>query len=157
MSEPHPNPLASNRRLSAPPEPQEHPMMAHARMAQMAHGMPPENVPGVMDFISYATPVIGALAGDSKVTSKDVIKAAAQAVADGKMPASKAVQFISSMPADPDALRPWLKNLYASNMTALVHLKAAMMKNAPAAAPVAAPGPVAPVAAPAGPAPGAAP
>ena len=125
--------------------------MAHAKLAAFAHGMPTEQLPGKTDLTSYVTPILGTLAGDPKVTSKDVVKAAAGAVADGKIAASDAVKFLSGVPEDPDQLRPWLKSLYSANMTALVHMKAAMMKNsapAPVQPPVAGP-PASPQAVPA--------
>lgn len=150
------NPLSSGQQQS---KNREHPLMAHAKLAAFAHGMPQEQLPGKTDLTSYVTPILGTLAGDPKVTSKDVVKAAAGAVADGKIAASDAVKFLSGVPEDPDQLRPWLKSLYSANMTALVHMKAAMMKNAaPAQPPVAGPpavpqgvaAPAAPVAPPQG-------
>lgn len=147
------NPLAARSAPVAAKEPS--PIAVHARLAEFAHSMPAHQLPRMSDLVGYVTPVLGKLASDPSVTSKDVVKAASQAVADGKVPASKAVEFLSTMPSDPDALRPWLKGLYAQNMTALVHLKAATMKNAPPApvaaqgGPPAAPGPVAAPVAPA--------
>jgi hypothetical protein len=135
------NPLTAARSLAA-----DHPMMQHAKIAHFAHSLPADELAQKTDVAAYVTPIVGALAADPKVTSKDVVKATAQAVADGKVPASGAVQFLSGMPQNPDDLRPWLKGLYATNMTALVHMKAAMMKNSPA--PAAAPAAVAPPATP---------
>ena len=135
------NPLAAGRQMAA-----DHPMMQHAKAHQFAHSLPTDELAQKTDVAGYVTPILGALASNPKVTSKDVVKATAQAVADGKVPASGAVQFLSGMPQNPDDLRPWLKGLYATNMTGLVHMKAAMMKNAPA--PMAAPATVAPPAAP---------
>lgn len=112
--------------------------MAHARIFKHVEAMAPDELSSKADLVSYVTPILGALAGNPKVTSKDVVKAAAQAAADGKIQPSEAVKFLTTMPSKPDDLRPWLKSLYAANMTALVHMKAAMMPAAPvAAAPVA--------------------
>ena len=51
--------------------------------------------------------------------------------------------MISQMPDDPTKLRAWLKQLYVVNLTAAVHLKAAMMPapQQPAAQPAAMPQP----------------
>ena len=142
---PSTNPLSSGAK---PPVNREHPLMQHAKLAAYAHSMPPEELPGKTGLTSYVVPVLGALAGNPDTTSKDVVKAAAGAVADGKITASEAVKFLSSVPEDPAQLHPWLKNLYATNMTALVHMKAAMMKNGAPLQPAAPQGPVPPVVAP---------
>lgn len=73
-------------------------------------------------------PILGALAGNPNVKSKDVIKAAADAAGEGMTTPSDAVRFISSMPSEPDKLQGWLKSIYAANLSAQVHMKAAMMK-----------------------------
>lgn len=127
------NPLATSRKPQAP-----HPAEMHAKMWQHVNTMQSDEMTAQIQQSSYATPILGALAADPKVTRKDVIKAAADAAADGKIPPSQAVSFITQMPDDPDKLRPWLKGLYAANMSALVHMKAAQM---PAPAPVQAPAP----------------
>lgn len=140
VAEAKPNPLAPARRQA--PEP--HPALRHAQIWQAAQAVPPDQLAGQTERASYATPILGALAGDPKVTAKDVIKAVASAAADGKIQPSAAVKLISSMPTDPDKIRPWLKTLYEANMSAAVHLKAATMKAAqPPSAPVA-PAPAAP-------------
>ena len=120
------NPLSSGRK---PDMNREHPLMRHAKLAAYAHSMAPHELPAKSDLAGYVTPILGTLASDPNVNSKDVVKAAAGAVADGKITAAEAVKFLSTVPEDPAQLHPWLKNLYATNMTALVHMKAAMMKN----------------------------
>jgi hypothetical protein len=52
------------------------------------------------------------------------------------------VDFISRMPEDPAKLGQWLRGLYAANLSAIVHMKAAMMPapGAPAAPQVPPPG-----------------
>ena len=124
------NPLES-RRTAASQAP--HPALQHARLWAHAQSLSPDQLASGTDLVSYVTTLLGALAANPKVTSKDVVKAAAQAAADGKVSPSKAVEFLSSMPSKPEDLRPWLKNLYVTNMTALVHMKAAAMAGAPAA------------------------
>jgi len=99
---------------------------------------------------SLILPTLGALAGDPKVTPKDVIKAAANVAADGTVEPGDAVQFISGMPPDPDKLRPWLKSLYAANLSAVVHMKAAMLQG-PQGQPQGGNAPPQPAAAPAAP------
>lgn len=132
-----PNPLMAGRPKRQPQK--EHPMMAHARMWQYAHSLPPDQLATETDRTDYALPIIGALAGNPKVTAKDVIKAAAQAAADGKIPPSGAVQVISQIPPDPDKLQPWLRQMYAAHLSAAVHMKAAMMSRGMAPNPANAP------------------
>lgn len=117
--------------------------MAHAKMWQHVNAMAPDDAAAKTEELSYAVPIIGALAANPKTTRKDVIKAAADAAGAGKIPPSQAVQLISQMPEDSDKLQPWLKSAYQTNLTALVHLKAAQ---APAAQPAAPATPAAPVA-----------
>lgn len=114
--------------------------MTHAKMWKHVGGMAPDEADAAMTAASYTTPMIGALASNPKVTRKDVIKAASGWVSEGKIQASKAIDIISQMPDEPDKLRPWLKNLYAANLSGLVHLKAAQMATQQPSAP-AQPGP----------------
>lgn len=118
------NPLSSTRQ-TVPTGP--HPVMGHAQMWQHVNNMAPDEQANNAAAISYGLPIVGALAGNPKVTRRDVIKAAADAAGAGKIPPSQAVQMISQMPEDPDKLQPWLKGMYSTYLTALVHLKAAMM------------------------------
>jgi hypothetical protein len=156
-----PNPLASTQKQPASSAPD--PMLVHARLWRHAHSMDDDALAHKTDQVSYTLPIIGKLAGDPNVKPKDVIKAAASAAADGKATAQEAVQMISQMPSDPEKLQPWLKQLYAVQMTSLVHMKAAAMmrsgQGAPGAGMAAALGPqgAAAPAAPASPAPGSAP
>lgn len=118
------NPLTSTRKNTAPPE---HPVMQHAKMWQHVGNMAPDDQADKTTELSYALPIMGALAWNPKTTRKDVIKAAADAAGAGKIPPTQAVSIISQMPDDPDKLQPWLQGMYKANLTALVHLKAAQM------------------------------
>ena len=134
------NPLAA--RVSPSPRPPD-PMMRHAQAWQHVQGMPRDGIPAKIATMDHVLPILGALAGNPNVTAKDVIKAAAGAAADGKVEPSEAVRFISSMPAEPDKLQNWLKGVYATNLSAIVHMKAAMMQPAQGAS-QAVPAPVPP-------------
>jgi hypothetical protein len=123
------NPLAAK-----PQTPKsEHPMMNHARVWRHVQQMHPDDIAAKTDRLDYMLPILGELARNPKVTSKDVIKAAAQAAADGKAEPNEAVQFISQMPDDPAKLQPWLRNLYETNISAQIHMKAARIQQAQAA------------------------
>lgn len=150
-AEAKPNPLAPNMaKQMAQVKP--HPMMMHAKMWQHANSIPKDDLDKKTDTSNYITPLLGQLSSDPDVTSKDVIKAAAGAAADGKIQPDEAVHFISSMPDDPKKLQPWLKGLYKAHLSALVHMKAAQMQQQQAAmAPPGAAAPQGPV--PGGPAP----
>ncbi len=117
------NPLASKPIASQ----DKHPAHGHAQMWQHVNSMAPDEQASKMQELQYSLPVIGALASNPKITRKDVIKAAADAAGSGKIDPSMAVSFISQMPNDPDKIQPWLKGLYAANLSAMVHLKAASM------------------------------
>lgn len=151
---PGPNPLAAPAPTQASPaaRPPDDPMMQHARMWQYVNGMKPDEIASKAKEIDGTLPLLGALAGNDRVTAKNVIKAAADAAATGKITPSQAVKFISGMPDDHTKLQSWLKGIYAANMGALVHMKAALMAQRPGA-PVAGPGmaPAAPAAMPAAP------
>jgi hypothetical protein len=95
--------------------------------------MDPSDIPAQIAKLDYILPILGGLATNPKVTAKDVIKAAAKEAADGKVPPSEAIKFITQMPADPDKLSPWLRNIYSANLSAVVHMKAAMIQQAQAA------------------------
>ncbi len=123
--------------------------MRHAQAWKHMHGQQEDDLKAHVETLDYGLPILGALAGNPKVTAKDVIKAVSSAVADQKLSPSKGVAMISDMPADADDLRPWLRDRYAMNLTAAVHAKAALMAKAqpqPVApsqtAPMAAPGPL---------------
>lgn len=145
------NPLASKH----PAEKKDDPMLRHAQVWHHIEHQPADALQSHVGFMDYALPIIGRLAGDPNVKAKDVIKALSGAVADGQMQASKAVANLADMPADPDKLRPWLREKYADALATTVHAKAALMRQgamqppgqpaAPAAAPAAAASPAAPV------------
>lgn len=103
----------------------------HANVWQHINSMAPDDQASTMDELKYSLPILGALANNPKTTRKDVIKAAADAAGSGKIDPSKAVSLISQMPDDPTKLQPWLKTMYATDLTAMVHLKAAAMPQAP--------------------------
>jgi len=140
---PSPNPLTSDRpqKIAA-----NDLMLHHARVWQHVNSLPYSDVIQKSKSIEYILPRLGELAGNPNVKSKDVIKAAAQAAADGEVSPDEAVKFISGMPPDPDKLQGWLKTLYAANLAAQVHMKAAIIQksqqpsqapqNAPAGAPL---------------------
>lgn len=137
MSDNHP--LASRRPRPAEAEPD--PMLRHAHLWRHIEGMHPDDLQKHVEMMDHGLPILGKLAGDPKVTAKDVIKMISNAVADGKMPASQGIAGIADMPADPDKLRPWLREKYADSLATTVHAKAALMRQA---VPDAAPQPVAP-------------
>jgi hypothetical protein len=113
----------------AAPQP-DHPAMGHARMWQHVGQMDPGDLPAQIAKLDYILPILGSLATNPKVTAKDVIKAAAKEAADGKVPPSEAIKFITQMPADADKLGPWLRTLYSANLSAVVHMKAAVLQQA---------------------------
>jgi hypothetical protein len=117
------NPLVA----SAKAKPAEHPFMGHAKVWQHVQSMAPDEMQKNLDQSSFVTPILAKLSSDPKVTRKDVIKAAADASGSGKVEPSQAVQFITTMPDDPDKIQPWLKGLFATHLNATVHMKAAMM------------------------------
>lgn len=147
------NPLMSAV-AARPSAPDDH-MMTHAKMWQHVGGMAPDAMQPKVNELDAILPVLGALAGNPNVKAKDVIKAAANAAAARHVSPEQAVKFITQIPPDPDKVGPWLKGLYAANLSAIVHMKAAMLQGAQGA-PQAPQGgvPAAPVAAPGGPQPG---
>lgn len=122
------NPLASAR--ATPPAAPEHPMQRHANMWKAIQSMPPDSLAANAALIDHVLPLQGALAGNPKVTAKDVIKAWTGLVADGKVDASQAVATISEMPADPEKLKPWLRQRYENTLSLAVHVKAALLRQA---------------------------
>lgn len=102
----------------------------HAQAGQQiaGMGMDPKALAKEASLATYASNIFGALAKDPKAKAKDVVAAAAQAVADGKTDAEGAIKLLTQMPTDKDKLGPWLRNMYLSNLTAAVHVKAEMMR-----------------------------
>jgi hypothetical protein len=143
------NPLASRR--PRPAEKKDDPMLRHAQLWRHVEGLTPDALQAHVGAMDYGLPILGRLAGDPDVTAKDVIKALSGAVAEGQMIPSRAVAELSTMPSDPDKLRPWLKAQYADALSTTVHAKAALMRQgmmgAPgqAAPPGTAPAPIQPV------------
>jgi hypothetical protein len=126
------NPLASTRVQA--PAPPAHPMQRHADIWKHVNAQTPETLQSHVESMDHILPVLGQLAGDPKVTAKDVIKAATNGVAAGALTPSAAVETIADMPADPEKLRPWLKDRYATALAVTVHAKAALMGQADMAA-----------------------
>jgi hypothetical protein len=123
------NPLAPTRR-PRPAEPEPHPMVRHAALYQHVNNQTQKTLQDHVAQMDYGLPILGALAADPDVTAKDVIKALSNSVAEGKRSPSSAVAAIANMPAEPDKLRPWLKEQYATNLATTVHAKAALMSQA---------------------------
>jgi hypothetical protein len=123
------NPLAPTRR-PRPAEPEPHPMVKHAALYQHVNNQTPKTLQDHVAQMDYGLPILGALAATPDVTAKDVIKALANSVAEGKRTPSSAVAVIANMPSEPDKLRPWLKEQYATNLATTVHAKAALMAQA---------------------------
>ena len=136
-AEAKPNPLAPPRRAQA--DQQMHPMKAHALVWQHDGRMDDGTLTAKSKQLDSLLPIVGELAGNPDVTTKDVIKAASQAAAEGIATPTEAVQFISSMPEEPDKLQGWLKGVYALQMSMSVHMKARQIAAAPTAPPVASP------------------
>jgi len=126
------NPLQPTPRMAAATK--DHPASMHARVWQHVNAMPPHEIPDKAAQMDALLPVLGGLAGNPNVKAKDVIKAAADAAASKRVSPSEAVEFISQMPTEPDKLQPWLRTIYAANLSAQVHMKAAMAQQAQAAA-----------------------
>lgn len=117
------NPLATVNRPA-----KDHPAMMHAQVWKHVSAMPAGELPEKIARVDHILPILGSLAGNPNVKPRDVIKAAASVAADGIVSPSDAVSFISQMPADPDKVQGWLKGLYAANLSAAVHMKAAVMQ-----------------------------
>ena len=121
-----PNPLAP--RAGQMPQMAKDPLEAHARIHHAVQALPDDDLARHAAKANFILPLVGALAANPKVKARDVIKAAAAAVAEGHAEPSEAIKFISSMPSDPEKLRPFLRDLYLENFTGAVHMKAALMR-----------------------------
>lgn len=113
------NPMAQQTAGAAP-----QPLSA----AALAASMTPQQLVKGADLATYSAQEFAALAKKPDLSSKDVVNSAGQAVADGKITASDAVEFLSGMPQDEQNLRPWVDGLAMHYLTGSVHLKAAMLK-----------------------------
>lgn len=102
-------------------------MMRHAQIWKHISGLPSEELKKHVALMEYALPILGGLANKPDVTRKDLIKAVANAVAAGKMEASKAMATITAAPDDPAKLRGWLRERFTDNLSATVHAKAMLM------------------------------
>lgn len=121
------NPLAAQQIMRPTPD---HPAMTHAKAWQHVNSMSPDDMPDKATQMDKLLPIFAKLAGNPNVKMKDVIRAAADAAAHGIAKPSEAVAFISQMPSDPEKLQPWLKGIYETNLSALVHMKASMLQQA---------------------------
>lgn len=127
------NPLAT---AAVPQQRQPDPaMMRHAMMWQHMQQQDTDALHQQVSMLDYAAPVLGALAANPKTTPKQVIKAVSDAVAAQKIDPEQGVSFVSQMPADKDALGPWLREHYVQALTGAVHAKAALMRQGPAMMP----------------------
>lgn len=130
------NPLAPRKKSAPAPQAQQgpmpnsfvSPMHAHAAIWNGANNVPHDELDQLTAKTDYAIPVLGALASNPKVTGKDVIKALADSAANNYISPSEAVKLIQQIPESQEDIRPWLKSLYAFNLTAAVHLKAAALR-----------------------------
>lgn len=121
------NPMMQQSAPTAPQGPQVPPGDAvQANIAGM--NMSPQDMAQAAQKSTYAAQELGKLAKMPDLSPKDVVSATGQAVADGQLTTSAAVNFLSGMPQDETKLRPWVSQLYMQNLVAAVHLKAAMMK-----------------------------
>ena len=126
------NPLSTQKAANGTTDPH---MKSHAQVWQHINSLAPNDMEQMADRTAYVTPIFGKLAADPDVTRKDVIKATAAGVADGKSTPSEAVKFITQIPDDPMKFQSWIKNLYMMNLSALIHMKAAQgMPQAPSQA-----------------------
>lgn len=128
------NPLAATAPAPAPPQnslaagagatppPKGPPSVAQAVAAVAGQNLGPADLAQHINTVNYTAPELGRLLQKPTVTRKDVVKATADAVGARKVSADDAIKFISSMPEDPDKLRPWLQQLYHSNLVASVAL-----------------------------------
>jgi hypothetical protein len=121
------NPLMKSAQSPARQMQKEHPAMGHAKAWQAVQQIPPDELAEKTRRLDKTLPMLGALASDPKVTFRKAVKAASQAAADHDIPAAEVVKFISALPTEEAKLGPFLRDLYAMNMSGLVHMKAAMM------------------------------
>lgn len=105
------NPLAQGPQNSAP----------NPQMPQIN----PDEIPDHIDMGNYIMPMLVKLLQDPKVSRKDVIKTVGTAISDDKVKPTEAVKFLTDVPDDPVALRPWLKQKYGHLVAGMVHLHAA--------------------------------
>jgi hypothetical protein len=121
------NPLMQAAKAPMPTMQKEHPAMGHAKAWQAVQQIPPDELAARTDRLDKTLPLLGKLASDPKVNFRKVVKVAAKAAADHSIPAAEIVKFISDLPTDEKKIAPFLRNLYAMNMSGLVHMKAAML------------------------------
>lgn len=128
-------------------------MLNHAAAWKHVAGMDSDTLQSAHAQTDAIVPLLAGLAGNPKVSRRDVIKATADAAGSHMIKAAEGIQFITSMPQDPEKLRPWLTDQYKTHMSALIHMKAALMQpggavtggGMPPAAPAGGPAPAAPM------------
>jgi hypothetical protein len=108
-----------------------------------AQQIPPGEVDKRIGDVMYAYNEFSKLASDPDATTKDLIKATADAVGKGKAKPEMAVGMLSSAPDDPKKLHDWLQSQALMHLSALVHLKMMKLQNAAQAHPQGAAGLVA--------------
>lgn len=118
------NPLAAT---TQPSQGSDTAMHRHAAIWAHMHQQDPDTLRSHVEKLDYGLPIMRALVADPNVKAKDVIKAVSSAVADQKMEPSAGVALISSMPADPDKLKGWLRARQADSMATAVHAHAALI------------------------------
>lgn len=110
-----------------PPSPQQDPHTQIGSALAAANIDPVERAKMIEDAV-YASSEFARLAKDPDIKAKDVIKAAADAVAAKKVEPSRAIALLSAMPSDPQKLHSWVKQQALVYMTGVVHLKAQQIK-----------------------------
>jgi hypothetical protein len=85
----------------------------------------PDDLPKHIDDANYMMPIMSKLARDPKVTRKDVVKAVSGGMADGKFTAQEAIELLSQVPSNPEALKAFLRQRYTALIKGAVHLNAA--------------------------------
>ena len=107
----------------------------------IAQKLGPEQIAQHITMLNAGLPDMAKLAHKPNVTRTDVLKATADAVGSKRITASEAIQFITSMPEDPEKLRGWLQTRYHTGLAASValhsvgHQMVAGGQGAPQAAP----------------------
>lgn len=115
-------PMPPQQAGPAPPPPQD----PHAQMgaALAAANIDPTEMAKRIESAVYASSEFAKLAKNPDIKVKDVIKAAADAVASKKVEPSVAIALLSAMPSDPQKLHSWVKQQATLHMSGAVHLKA---------------------------------
>lgn len=92
---------------------------------QMSQQIHQDDLPRHIDDANYMLPIVSGLARNPKVTRKDVVKAVSGAMGDGKFTAAEAIELLSQVPSNPDALKAFLRQKYTQLIQGAIHLNAA--------------------------------